>query len=445
MNLGANMRTIALKFGGSSLADAAQFRKVASIIRSHEGRLFVVASAPGKRSKDDTKVTDMLYSCYDAASSKGDFSSVLDAISQRFASIASELGVAFDLKSEFSVISSHLSGSPERDYMASRGEYLNSKLLAAYLGYDFIDPAKYVFFGPDGTLDAEKTNTELGRALSGTDHAVVAGFYGTGFDGKVKTFSRGGSDVTGAIVARAVKADVYENWTDVSGMLSADPRVVKNPDPIDEISYKELRELSYMGASVMHEDAVFPVRSAGIPINIRNTNRPDDQGTWIVAHRDNPAQKGKVVTGIAGKKGFSSLRVEKAMLNNEVGFAAKLLNIIASAGVSFEHVPSAIDSMSVIVDSQAFRANRAIILENVQEELHPDATIVDTGIALIAVVGIGMVYKKGVAAKVFSALAEADVNIRMIDQGSSEINIIVGIDEADYEKAVNALYEAFFR
>lgn len=445
MNLGANMRTIALKFGGSSLADAVQFRKVASIIRSHEGRLFVVASAPGKRSKDDTKVTDMLYSCYDAASSNGDFSSVLDAISQRFASIASELGVSFDLQSEFNVISSHLSGSPERDYMASRGEYLNSKLLAAYLGYDFIDPAGYVFFGPDGNLDADKTNTDLGRALAGTDHAVIAGFYGTGFDGKVKTFSRGGSDVTGAIVARAVKADVYENWTDVSGMLSADPRVVKNPDPIDEISYKELRELSYMGASVMHEDAVFPVRSAGIPINIRNTNRPDDQGTWIVAHRDNPAQKGKVVTGIAGKKGFSSLRVEKAMLNNEVGFAAKLLNIIASAGVSFEHVPSAIDSMSVIVDSQAFRANRAIILENVQEELHPDATIVDTGIALIAVVGIGMVYKKGVAAKVFSALAGADVNIRMIDQGSSEINIIVGIDEADYEKAVNALYEAFFR
>ena len=439
------MRTTALKFGGSSLADAAQFQKVASIIRSHEGRLYVVASAPGKRSKDDTKVTDMLYSCHDAAASGGDFSGILDAIRLRFESIASVLGVSFDLQSEFSVISSHLSGSPERDYMASRGEYLNSKLLAAYLGYDFIDPAAYVFFGPDGTLDADKTNTELGNALKGTGHAVVAGFYGTGADGKVKTFSRGGSDVTGAIVARAVKADVYENWTDVSGMLSADPRVVKNPDPIGEISYKELRELSYMGASVMHEDAVFPVRSAGIPINIRNTNRPADQGTWIVAHRENPAGNGRVVTGIAGKKGFSSLRIEKAMLNNEVGFAAKLLNIIAGAGVSFEHVPSAIDSMSVIVDSQAFRANRSMILENVQEELHPDATIVDTGIALIAVVGIGMVYKKGVAAKVFSALAEADVNIRMIDQGSSEINIIVGIDEADYEKAVNALYEAFFR
>ena len=439
------MKTIAMKFGGSSLADANQFKKVASIIKSHEGRLYVVASAPGKRSKDDTKVTDMLYACYDKASQKADFSSSLDAIKERFSSIASELGISFDLDSEFSVIAKHLSTGPERDYMASRGEYLNSKLLASYLGYDFIDPAGYVFFGQDGILNAEKTNTELARALSKTDHAVVAGFYGTGFDGKVKTFSRGGSDVTGAIVARAAKADVYENWTDVSGMLSADPRIVKDPDAIDEISYKELRELSYMGASVMHEDAVFPVRSAGIPINIRNTNRPQDNGTWIVAHRDNLAQKGKVVTGIAGKKGFSSLRVEKAMLNNEVGFAAKLLNIIASAGVSFEHVPSAIDSMSVIVDSEAFRANRSRILESVQDELHPDATIVDTGIALIAVVGIGMVYKKGVAAKVFSALAKAEVNIRMIDQGSSEINIIVGIDEADYEKAVNALYDAFFR
>ena len=437
------MKTIAMKFGGSSLADASQFKKVASIIKSHEGKLYVVASAPGKRSKDDTKVTDMLYACYDSASQKADFSASLDAIKARFSEIIVNLGITFDLDSEFSVIAKHLYSSPERDYMASRGEYLNSKILATYLGYDFIDPVNYVFFGQDGVLNAERTNTELARALSKTDHAVVAGFYGTGADGKVKTFSRGGSDVTGAIVARAAKADVYENWTDVSGMLSADPRIVKDPDAIEEISYKELRELSYMGASVMHEDAVFPVRSAGIPI--KNTNRPQDKGTWIVAHRENPAQSGKIVTGIAGKKGFSSLRVEKAMLNNEVGFAAKLLNIIASAGVSFEHVPSAIDSMSVIVDSAAFRANRSRILESVQDILHPDATIVDTGIALIAVVGMGMVYKKGVAAKVFSALAKAEVNIRMIDQGSSEINIIVGIDEPDYEKAVNALYDAFFR
>ena len=439
------MKTTALKFGGSSLADASQFRKVADIILSHEGRLFVVASAPGKRSKDDIKVTDMLYSCFDLASAGSDFTEALAAIELRFRTIADELGIAFNLEEEFGIISDHLNKNPQRDYMASRGEYLNSKLLAAFLGFDFIDPASCIFFNEDGTLDSERTNTVLGSILKEKDRAVVAGFYGTGADGNVKTFSRGGSDVTGAIVARAAKADVYENWTDVSGMLSADPRVVKNPEPIKEISYKELRELSYMGASVMHEDAVFPVRQAGIPINIRNTNKPDDAGTWIVPHRRNVSEEGKVVTGIAGMKGFSSIRVEKAMLNNEVGFAARLLDIIAGAGVSFEHVPSGIDTMSVIVDSEDYRSQRSRILEDIQDRLSPDALIVDTSIALIAVVGLGMVYRKGVAAKVFSALAEADVNIRMIDQGSSEINIIVGVDEADYEKALNALYDAFFR
>ncbi len=439
------MKTTALKFGGSSLADSAQFRKVADIILSHEGRLFVVASAPGKRSKDDTKVTDMLYNCYDLASSGHDFTESLAAIEQRFRTIADELGLKIDLEKEFLAIKEHLKKNPQKDYMASRGEYLNSMLLAAFLGFDFIDPASCIFFNEDGSLDSERTNTTLGSILKSKDRAVVAGFYGAGSDGKVKTFSRGGSDVTGAIVARAAKADVYENWTDVSGMLSADPRVVKNPRPITEISYKELRELSYMGASVMHEDAVFPVRQAGIPINIRNTNSPDDAGTWIVPHRRNAAQEGRVVTGIAGKKGFSSIRVEKAMLNNEVGFAARLLDIIADAGVSFEHVPSGIDTMSVIVDSEDFRAQRSRILEDIQDTLSPDALIVDTSIALIAVVGQGMVYRKGVAAKVFTALANADVNIRMIDQGSSEINIIVGVDEADYEKALNALYDVYFR
>ena len=437
------MKITALKFGGSSLADAAQFRKVSDIILSHEGRLFVVASAPGKRSKDDTKVTDMLYSCYDLAISRHDFSDMLARIKSRFGSIAADLNIGLDLEGEFGTIREHLETNPQKDYMASRGEYLNSRLLAAFLGFEFVDPASCIFFKEDGTLDSERTNTTLGAILKEKDRAVIAGFYGTGSDGAVKTFSRGGSDVTGAIVARAAKADVYENWTDVSGMLSADPRVVKDPEPITEISYRELRELSYMGASVMHEDAVFPVRQAGIPINIRNTNRPDDAGTWIVPHRRN-TQEDRVVTGIAGMKGFSSIRVEKAMLNNEIGFAARLLDIIASAGVSFEHVPSGIDTMSVIVDSEDFRAQRSRILEDIQDMLSPDALIVDTSIALIAVVGLGMVYRKGVASRVFSALAEADVNIRMIDQGSSEINIIVGVDEADYERALNALYKAFF-
>lgn len=439
------MKTKTLKFGGSSLADSAQFRKVSRIIHEQTGRVYVVASAPGKRNREDTKVTDMLYGCYELAKAGKDFGSRLSEIQTRFSDIAKDLGADFDCAAEFETIRKHLSSVPERDYMASRGEYLNSKLLASSLGFDFVDPATCVFFNDDGTLNATKTNEVLGKALEGTDKAVVAGFYGLGSEGHIKTFSRGGSDVTGAIVARASKSDVYENWTDVSGMLSADPRIVREPEAIKEISYKELRELSYMGASVMHEDAVFPVRTAGIPINIRNTNKPADEGTWIVPHRSNLTENGRVVTGIAGKKGFASIRVEKAMLNNEVGFAAKLLNIIAGAGVSFEHVPSAIDSMSVIVDSEDFRANRFRIMESITEQLSPDSLIVDSGIALIAVVGVGMVYKRGVAAKVFTALAQNDVNIRMIDQGSSEINIIVGIDEADYEKAVNALYDAFFR
>lgn len=438
------MKTTALKFGGSSLANAIQFQKVANIIKNHQGRLFVVASAPGKENKEDTKVTDMLYQCYQSATCGTDYKDKLEEIKKRFSDIVNNLGIDnINLDMEFSAIQEHLQ-NPERDYMASRGEYLNSKILASYLGYDFIDPADYIIFNHDGTLNAERTNTELSKALSKIDYAVIAGFYGSDESGKIRTFSRGGSDVTGAIVARAVKADVYENWTDVSGMLSADPRIVDNPMPISEISYKELRELSYMGASVMHEEAVFPVRLEGIPINIKNTNKPQDDGTWIVDHRKQISGTGRIVTGIAGKKGFSSFRVEKAMLNNEVGFAARLLSIIASSGVSFEHVPSAIDSMTVVVESEAFRVNRARIIERVRDELKVDAIIVDSGIALIAVVGVGMVYKKGVAAKLFTALAEADVNIRMIDQGSSEINIIVGIDEADYEKAVRVLYKAFF-
>lgn len=436
------MGTIALKFGGSSLADAAQFVKVANIIKSHEGRVFVVASAPGKRFKEDTKVTDMLYACYDLATARQDFSTQLDAIRERFLSIASELGVSFDFESEFALIASHLGSEPQKDYMASRGEYLNSKLLAAYLGFDFVDPATCVHFKEDGLLNAEMTNASLGSVLAGKTCAVVAGFYGLGFDGNIRTFSRGGSDVTGAIVARAVQADVYENWTDVSGMLSADPRIVDSPAGIKEISYRELRELSYMGASVLHEDAVFPVRVAGIPINIRNTNRPQDSGTWIVPNKKNA--KENVVTGISGKKGFSSILVEKAMMNNEIGFGTTLLSIFSSHGVSLEHIPSGIDTMSAVVETERFRHVKSQLIEAIKNQLKPDTLVVETGIALIAVVGSGMVYTKGVAAKVFTSLAQADINIRMIDQGSSELNIIIGVDEADYEKAIRVLYEAFF-
>lgn len=436
------MKTITLKFGGSSLADAKQFIKVSKIIADHEGRTFVVASAPGKRFKEDTKVTDMLYACYNLAAAKQNFSEQLEAIKKRYSDIAEELEVKFDFDAEFDVIAEHLATDPQRDYMASRGEYLNSKFLAAYMGYDFIDPATCIFFNKQGQLNAEMTNSTLGAILATKQKAVVAGFYGQGADGNIRTFSRGGSDVTGAIVARAANADVYENWTDVSGMLSADPRIVKDPAPIKEISYKELRELSYMGASVLHEDAVFPVRLAGIPINIRNTNRPQDDGTWIVPSKKN--DRDTVVTGISGKKGFSSILIEKAMMNNEIGFGEKLLSIIASHGMSFEHIPSGIDTMSAILDSDQFRHVKSQLIENIKTILKPDTVVVESGIALVAVVGTGMVYTKGVAAKVFSALAQADINIRMIDQGSSEINIIIGVDEDDYEKAIEVLYNAFF-
>ena len=387
----------------------------------------------------------MLYACYNMAAEKKDFSKQLSDIKARFENISSELKLNFDFESEFAIIKDSLDKNPQKDYMASRGEYLNSKLLAYYLGFDFVDPATGIYFDKDGNLDAEKTNKAMGKILKNKDKAVIAGFYGSDINGQVKTFSRGGSDVTGSIVARATKSDVYENWTDVSGMLSADPRIVKDPQPIKKISYKELRELSYMGASVLHEDAVFPVRSAGIPINIRNTNRPEDNGTWIVPNKFDDSYETNVITGIAGKKGFSSIYIEKAMMNNEVGFAARFLNLIAQAGVSCEHIPSGIDTMSVIVDTEQLTKVKDTLLEKIKTQLKPDMIEIEDGITLIAVVGSRMVYTKGVAAKVFSSLAKAAINIRMIDQGSSELNIIIGVDDSDYEKALNALYDAFFR
>ena len=441
-----NERCIVMKFGGSSLADSNQFRKVRDIIysRSRNNRkCFVVASAPGKRNFSDIKVTDLLYSCYNLAFSKKDFTETLSLVYDRFNSIITELEIDFDLKSEIETIRKNLETKPSKAYMASRGEYLNSKILAKYMNFDFVDPATCVCFNKDGILDSQKTETAVRNVLSDLTNAVVAGFYGSSETGEIVTFSRGGSDVTGSVVAGAVKASVYENWTDVSGMLSADPRIVENPKPIDVISYRELRELSYMGASVLHEDAVFPVRKAGIPINIRNTNRPDDNGTMIVPHVAKEESK-RIVTGIAGKKGFSTLLVEKALMNNEVGFAAKLLEIIASHGVSFEHIPSGIDTMSAIVETQAFRQSKSEIIEEIKERLQPDTVIVESGLVLIAVVGLGMASTKGVAARVFGSLSDAGVNIRMIDQGSSELNIIVGVDESDYETAVRAIYAAFF-
>ena len=436
------MNKIVVKFGGSSLADAAQFRKVAEIIKSDPARRYVVASAPGKRDSSDTKVTDMLYRCYDMAAAGEDFEPQLAAISQRFAGIIEELGVDFPLRREIAKIRSHLHGKLSRDYMASRGEYLNSKILAAYLGYEFYDAAQAICFTPGGHFIADQTAEKLSAALAQYEYAVIPGFYGADADGNIHTFSRGGSDVTGSLVAQAVGADIYENWTDVSGMLVTDPRIVADPQGIELLTYRELRELSYMGASVLHEDAVFPVRKAGIPINIRNTNRPGDAGTMIVPSAPEGCRT-RTVTGIAGRKGFTSLHVEKSMMNGEVGFGVKLLQIFADHGVPFEHCPTGIDTMSAVVSSAAFHGVEEAVMADIERLLQPDHIEVEDGLAMIAVVGRGMVAARGTAARIFRTLADAGINIRMIDQGSSELNIIVGVEEADYEEAVRAIYREF--
>ena len=433
------MKTIALKFGGTSLADANQIRKVAAIINQSQHRRYVVVSAPGKRTPDDIKVTDLLYRAYNAAVKGEDVEPTLELIRQRFADIIRDLELSFDLDTEIEIIRKHLQGTPEKDYMASRGEYLSAKVMAAFLGFKFIDAADYIHFNENGMLNFQKTKEDLKKVLTVTFRAVIPGFYGTLPNGKIHTFSRGGSDVTGSIVARAVHADIYENWTDVSGMLAADPRIVENPRQIRIITYRELRELSYMGATVLHEDAVFPVQQANISINIRNTNDPDDPGTLIIPHLPENANPGSV-TGIAGHKGFSSILIEKDMMNSEVGFTAKVLNIIAAHGLSFEHLPSGIDTMSLILRTDDIAPCRDQILAEIQEAVQPDTLFIEDGLALIAIVGQGMAYYKGIAARIFRAITDANVNIRMIDQGSSELNIIVGVAEEDYEAAIRSIY-----
>ena len=432
---------ITAKFGGTSLASASQIRKAAGIIKANPSRKYLVASAPGKRFSDDIKITDLLYTCYAQCKAGDDknFSAKLEKISDRYAEIIKELEIDFELEAEIKALEKNLLASKTPDYAASRGEYINSKIIAKFLAWDFVDAAEIIFFKDNGTLNESKTFKTAGEKLKNLSHAVVPGFYGSLPDGSIKTFSRGGSDVTGSIVARSVEADLYENWTDVSGMLSADPRIVKDPEVINYITYTELRELSYMGASVLHEDAVFPVRKAGIPINIRNTNRPEDKGTLISASRPADAPH-KAVTGIAGRKGFSSIRVEKSMMNSETGFGAKLLYIFSRNGIPFEHCPTGIDTISVFVSSSLFDEKREIILREIKNELAPDFITIEKNLAAVAVVGEGMVSANGMAARVFSALAKAGINIRMIDQGSDELNIIVGINESDYENSIRALY-----
>ena len=433
-----------VKFGGSSLADAEQFKKVAAIIKSDEARRFVVASAPGKRYDEDIKVTDMLYSCYKLVKENKDIDEAFKLIEDRYNGIIKDLGLDFWLQPEFDRIKNAIVHHAGRDYIASRGEYLNSMILAKYLGYDFIDAEDGIFFTENGELDTEKTNEELTKILEEHTHAVVPGFYGVMPNGTIKTFSRGGSDITGSIVARAISADIYENWTDVSGMLMADPRCVKNPKVINTITYRELRELSYMGATVMHEDAIFPVREKGIPINIRNTNRPEDAGTMIVSTVDSN-KVDTVITGIAGKKGFSVIAIEKDMMNSEIGFGRKVLEVLENHKICFEHLPSGIDTMSVVVNDNDFLPVKDTVIADIQKKTKPDNITIYNGIALVAVVGRGMAGSKGTASRLFKAIANSDINIRMIDQGSSELNIIVGVAEEDYVATLEAIYNEFVK
>jgi len=433
-----------LKFGGSSLADAEHFAKVKEIVFADPSRRFVIPSAPGKRFGNDTKVTDMLYECYNTSAEGKDISEIFGKIQERYNLIIEGLGLDLDLTEEYEHIQWAITHHAGRDYAASRGEYLNGIILAAYLNYDFIDPAHFIHFADNGVFDAEKTNTLLSAEMAKHENGVIPGFYGSMPNGTIRTFSRGGSDITGSIVARAVLADIYENWTDVNGFLMADPRIVDNPKGIDLITYKELRELSYMGASVLHEDAIFPVRSAGIPVNIRNTNNPTDNGTMIVPHTDKYDTK-NIITGVTGKKGFSVINIEKAMMNSEKGFGRKVLEAIENEGISFEHMPSGIDTMSVVLNSHEIEHCKERIVNRICSLVEPDSVTVEEGLALIAVVGRSMVKAKGTALRVFKACAAADVNIRMIDQGSSEFNIIIGIMEEDFEKALGAIYHEFVK
>ena len=432
------------KFGGSSLADARQFEKVKAIVNADPERAYVVPSAPGRRHDRDEKVTDLLYRCQRLNTQGKDYQEVFDLIAARYMDIAEELGLSVDLGVELDEINEAIAGGATADYAASRGEYLNGLLLADYLDMEFIDAAQVIFFRMDGTFDSEKTQEVLSVRLKETPRAVIPGFYGSTPDGRIRTFSRGGSDISGAIVARAACAEVYENWTDVSGFLMADPRVVSGARQIESITYQELRELSYMGATVLHEDSVFPVHRAGIPTNIRNTNCPEHPGTFIrlgTVEKENPY----VITGIAGKKGFSIISVEKAMMNTEVGFARRVLQAMEEQRLSFEHMPTGIDTLCVVVNREALAGCRDAVINRIIELAEPDTITINDNLAVIATVGRGMVHNCGTAARLFGAMSRAGINVRMIDQGSSELSIIVGVDDTDFEPTIRAVYHEFVR
>ena len=433
------MGAIVCKFGGTSVADAEQIRKIESIVRDNPKRRYIIVSALGSRGDGDQKITDLLLLCYELAHAGLDVSEPFHIIRDRHLELAEELGVDLDVSRMLDELREQLECRDSRDFVASRGEFLSAQIIASYLGGTFIDPTDGILFGQDGNLD-ERTYDRFADILSEDALYVIGGFYGANTDGSVRTFPRGGSDITGAIVARAVKADIYENWTDVSGFLMADPRIVKKPRPIRELTYRELRELAYLGASVLQDEAIFPVRELCIPLHIRNTNAPEDPGTIALSSRDT---SGTSVVGIAGKQGFSMVFIEKALMNKEHGFGRKVLEIIETHDISYEHSPTGIDSMSVIIEDEELAGKGESLLKDIRRILEPDRAEIIHGLALIATVGEGMSHRVGVAACLFNALAKARVNVRTIDQGSSEINIIVGVDTNDYENAVRAIYEAF--
>lgn len=437
-----------VKFGGTSMANADSIRQVADIVKSDPSRRVVVVSAPGKREKTDTKVTDLLYGCYQEKLDTGSCATALKAVKKRFEDIIEGLHMDYSLAAQFETIERDVEAGADKDYVASRGEFLSALVTARYLGYRFIDAAEMIRFDETGAFDSEKTNELCAAALSGGEGIVVPGFYGAMPDGTVKTFSRGGSDVTGSILSRAAGAELYENWTDVDGFMTCDPRIVKNPTIIDMLTYKELRELSYMGANVLHPDSIFPVRKCDIPINIKNTFNPAAKGTFIVPTkkylRGEYERDSHTITGIAGKKNFCGIHVEKSMMNNELGFARRVLEVLEKHGVPLEHMPSGIDTLTVIFDEGAADAAELdSMIADMKRSCKPDNIEIMKGLALIAVVGHGMSRKKGTATKVCQSLYRADVNIRMIDQGSSELNIIVAVENADYERAIEALYNEF--
>lgn len=429
-----------VKFGGSSLASAEQFKKVGAIIRADGTRRYVVPSAPGKRFSEDTKVTDLLYACY-RATNEEIFQKVLAEIKSRYQEIIDGLELSLSLEEDFKILEENFRQQIGEEYAASRGEYLNGKIMADYLGFTFVDPAEMIRFDGNGQFDAEITEALVAKRLKDVTEAVVPGFYGAKENGEIKTFSRGGSDITGSIIAGALDVELYENWTDVSGVMVTDPRIINNPKSIDTITYRELRELSYMGATVLHEDAIFPVRKAGIPINIKNTNAPEEDGTMIV--EDTCKKPPYTITGIAGKKGFCSLFIEKSMMNSEIGFGRKVLQVLEEQGISFEHVPSGIDTMTIFIHQDEFAEKEQQVIAGIHRAVKPDYMELETDLSLVAVVGRGMRSNRGTAARIFAALAHANVNVRMIDQGSSELNVIVGVKDEDFEPAIKAIYDIF--